>query len=115
MLLRQPSSLIVSAVRHHHAVTLQEAVQASPTLGRLAALCRESSDQLQAVLPLIPPAMRAAVQAGPIEGETWFLLVHGANSAAKLRQLLPLMRLRLAERGWGEVTIQIKVLAKSAP
>lgn len=105
----------MSAVRHHHAVTLHEAVHASPTLGRLAALCRESGDRLQAVLPLIPPAMRAAVQAGPIEDETWFLLVHGAGSAAKMRQLLPLMRLRLAERGWNDVTIQIKVLAKTTP
>jgi len=105
----------LSAVRHHHAITLHEAVHASPTLGRLAELCRESGERLQAVFPLIPPAMRATVQAGPIEGETWCLLVQGAGSAAKLRQLLPLMRLRLAERGWSEVTIQIKVLAKSAP
>lgn len=61
---------------------------------------------------LIPPELRPAVQAGPVEGGTWCLLVQGSAAAAKLRQLVPLLQTRLKSRGWDDVTLRIKVLAR---
>ena len=62
-------------LRRHHAITVQQASQEAPTLARLTALTRESSERLKAVEPLVPPALRSALQAGPIEGDTWCLVV----------------------------------------
>ena len=98
--------------RRFNPVSLQQAAQDSPTLASLAARARDASERLQAVEELIPPEMRAAVQAGPVEGGTWCLLVQGSAAAAKLRQLIPMLQTRLKARGWDEVTLRIKVLAR---
>ena len=91
------------------AVSLQQAAEGSPTLGSLMARARDSAERLKAVEGLIPPAMRAAVQAGPAEGDVWCLLVKGSAAAAKLRQLSPMLVTRLKNRGWDVATIRIKV------
>jgi len=90
-------------------VTLQQAAEESPTLAALAGLARESGERLQAVQSLIPPALRVAVRAGPIEGTQWCLLVQGNAAAAKMRQLLPVLTGRLREKGWAIDTIRLKV------
>jgi len=95
--------------RRHHPVTLLQAAEDSPTLARLAELARESGERLKAVQPLIPEALRSAVQAGPIDGTTWCLLVGNNAAAAKLRQLLPALQSRLAARGWQVNAIRLKV------
>ncbi len=95
--------------RHRHAVSLQQAAQESPTLARLSELARESGQRLEAIQGLIPEALRAAVQPGPIDGETWCLLVHGNAAAAKLRQLLPSLQSRLRSQGWEVNAIRLKV------
>ena len=69
--------------RRHYAVTLQQASEESPTLARLTALTRDSSDRLKAIELLIPAALRPAVQAGPIDGDSWCLLVKSNAAAAK--------------------------------
>jgi hypothetical protein len=97
--------------RRFHPVTLQQAAEESPTLAALAQRARESSERLQAVQSLIPPALRPAVKAGPIEGAQWCLLVQGNAAAAKLRQLLPMLTGRLKEQGWAVETIRLKVQA----
>ncbi|MFD0669063.1 hypothetical protein ACT80S_15185 [Ramlibacter sp. MAHUQ-53] len=97
--------------RIHQPVTLLQAAESSPTLAGLAALARESGERLKAVEPLIPPPLRAVVQAGPIEGSGWCLLVRGNAAAAKLRQLLPALAARLRQRGWDVQTIRLKVQA----
>ncbi|MES1980596.1 hypothetical protein [Polaromonas sp.] len=91
-------------------VTAHQAVENSPTLGRLAELVKESSDRLKAIQPLIPEGLRSAVKAGPIEGETWCLLVSGNAAAAKLRQLTPLIQSRLLGKGWKVTSIRLKIL-----
>ena len=91
-------------------VTAHQAVQNSPSLGRLAALTSESNERLAAIAILLPDAMRSAVKAGPIEGETWCLLVNGSAAAAKLRQLTPIIKLRLMDRGWKVTSIRLKIL-----
>lgn len=95
--------------RRLHPVTLQQAAEESPTLAALANLARESGERLQAVQSLIPPALRVAVRAGPIEGTQWCLLVQGNAAAAKMRQLLPVLTGRLREKGWAIDTIRLKV------
>lgn len=95
--------------RRRHPVSLQEAAQASPTLANLASRVRESTQRMEAVEHLIPPAMRAAVRAGPADDGSWCLLVHGSAAAAKLRQLLPALQAQLRARGWPQETIRIKV------
>ncbi len=62
---------------------------------------------------LIPGALRSAVQAGPIDGPDWCLLVDGNAAAAKLRQLLPALQNHLRGRGWEINSIRLKVQIKT--
>jgi hypothetical protein len=98
-----------SITRRLHPVTLQQAAEDSPTLARLAQLARESGEQLKVVESLIPPALRSAVQAGPIDGDSWCLLVNSNAAAAKLRQLVPALLSRLRDRGTQVTAIRLKV------
>ena len=95
--------------RRHYAVTLQQASEESPTLARITALTRDSSDRLKAIELLIPAALRPAVQAGPIDGDSWCLLVNSNAAAAKIRQLLPALQAHLRSRGWEVNAIRLKV------
>lgn len=95
--------------RRHHPVSLQQAAEEAPALARLAALVRESSQRLETVRGLIPPLLRPAVRPGPVEGDSWCLLVNGNAAAAKLRQLLPSLLARLRAEGCQVETIRIKV------
>ena len=95
--------------RRHYAVTLQQASEESPTLARLTALTRDSSDRLKAIELLIPATLRPAVQAGPIDGDSWCLLVKNNAAAAKIRQLLPALQAHLRSRGWEVNAIRLKV------
>jgi hypothetical protein len=95
--------------RRHHAISLAEASADSPTLARLTELTRDSSDRLKAIEMLIPAALRPTIQAGPIEGDTWCLLVKSNAAAAKIRQLLPALQAHLRSRGWEVNVIRLKV------
>ena len=95
--------------RRHHAISLQQASQESPTLAKLTALTQESSARLKAIEGLIPPLLRPAIQAGPIEGACWCLLVRSNAAAAKVRQLLPAFEAHLRSRGWEVNSIRLKV------
>jgi len=96
----------------YNAVTLQQATEASPTLASLAARVRDTNERLRAVLDLVPPDMRSAIQAGPVEDGVWCMLVQGSAAAAKLRQLVPMLQSRLRSKGWEDATIRIKVRTK---
>ncbi|RYE41109.1 MAG: hypothetical protein EOP24_38275 [Hyphomicrobiales bacterium] len=95
--------------RRHRAITLQQATQESPTLAMLASLTRDSSARLKAIEMLIPPALRPALQAGPIDGTSWCLLVKSNAAAAKVRQLLPAFEAHLRSRGWEVNAIRLKI------
>lgn len=73
-------------------------------------MVRESSDLLKIVELLLPAAMRASVKAGPIDGETWCLLISSNAAAAKLRQLLPSLQARLQANGHNITVIRLKLL-----
>ncbi|MDP3796444.1 MAG: hypothetical protein Q8R06_04745 [Polaromonas sp.] len=91
-------------------LTIHQAAGNSPSLARLTELVRESNDRLKAIESLLPEALRPAVKAGPIEGESWCLLVSGNAAAAKIRQLLPLIQARLLGKGWKVTSIRLKIL-----
>ena len=91
------------------ALTLQQAVERSPMLARLGALAAESSARLDLIRPLLPPALRNAVRAGAMDGQTWCVLVPHNAAAAKLRQLMPTLLDALREHGHALDTIRIKV------
>jgi hypothetical protein len=76
----------------------------------LAGKIEESSNRLKTIQALIPEALRAFVQAGPIDGDTWCLLVTSNAAAAKLRQLSPLILTSLASRGVKVNSIRLKIL-----
>ena len=98
--------------RHNQAQSLLQAAQESPTLAQLSQLMRESTQRLRALDSLIPPALRTAIQAGPIEGPSWCLLVSSNAAAAKLRQMLPAMQAHLHSKGFEVQTIRLKVLSR---
>lgn len=109
---RSPSPLAPAPIamnRHHYAISLHQATQESPTLARLTALTRDSSERLKAIEALIPPMLRPAIQAGPIEGDCWCLLVSSNAAAAKVRQLLPAFQAHLRSRGWEVASIRLKI------
>lgn len=95
--------------RRHHAISLQQAAQESPSLSRLADLVRDSSLRLQAIEALIPQPLRASVKAGPVADAEWCLLVSSTAAAAKIRQLLPTFQSHLRSKGWEVNSIRLKV------
>jgi hypothetical protein len=99
--------------RRHLPLSLQEAAQESPVLARLSELSRDSQARLLAIRPILPAVLHPAVQAGPIEGRNWCLIVKNNAAAAKIRQLLPAMEARLRSQGLPVDGIRIKVLAAS--
>jgi hypothetical protein len=98
--------------RRFNPLTLQQAADDSPTLASLVARARDASERLRTIEELIPAEMRAAVKAGPAEGDVWCLLVQGSAAAAKIRQLLPTLVARLRAKGWEVATIRLKVQAR---
>jgi hypothetical protein len=90
-------------------LSIQEASQASPSLARLSELTQESKARLQAIAPLLPAAMQQGIQAGPITGTEWCLLVANNSMAAKLRQYVPDMQTRLQHLGWDVQCIRLKI------
>ena len=87
------------------ATALDGAAGLAPLRERLA----ESSARLEIIRPLLPPALRASVVAGPIDASQWCLLVPNSAAAAKLRQLLPALRLALEAHGRPVAGIRIRV------
>ena len=79
-------------------------------MARLTELVQDSNMRLAAIQSLLPDTLRAAVKAGPIEGESWCLLVTGNAAAAKIRQLVPLILTRLNGKGWKVTSIRLKIL-----
>ena len=86
----------------------------SPTLARLVDLSAQSCACLRCITSLLPPGLRPGVQAGPLEGQVWCLLVDSTAIAAKLRQLQPLLLERLVREGHDITAIRLKVRAASA-
>ena len=96
--------------RRHHAISIEQAAEASPTLAHLVALTRESSERYRQVEFLIPPMLRKSIRPGPLEGDAWCLLVSNPACAAKLKQLLPAMAAHLRVKGYPTTEVRVRVL-----
>ena len=101
--------------RLQSAVSLHQAAGNSPSLARLADLVRESNNRLKAIETLIPVTLRPAIKAGPIDGDSWCLLVNGNAASAKVRQLIPLLQSSLLRQGWKVKSIRLKILIARNP
>lgn len=99
--------------RRHFAITLEQAAQSSPALSQLVGQAREANARMKAIEPLLPPGLRSNVQAGPIEGSVWCLIVKNNAAASKIRYLLPSLEAHLRTKGWNVARIQLKVLSQS--
>ena len=97
------------------ALTAYQAASGAPLLARLSQRIDESSRRFKAIEALIPGALRSAVKAGPIDEQSWCLLVSGNAAAAKVRQLLPLLQASLLRQEWKVVSIRLKILAVKRP
>lgn len=95
--------------RQARARPILEAAQEAPVWARLTERIEASEARLQAIRPLLPMALRAHVRSGPLEEGQWCLLVGSSAAAAKLRQLLPNLRLHLDAQGLPVSQIRLKV------
>ena len=86
-----------------------QAAGETPSFARLAELTRESSARLKAAETIIPVALHSSIKAGPIDGNTWCLLVENNASAAKIRQLVPSLTAHLRSKGWEVTSIRLRV------
>ena len=93
------------------AQALRQALDGSEPLSRLLARVQASRERLAIVLPVLPPELHGALQAGPLDDSGWTLLVANAAAAAKLRQLLPSMMATLQAHALPVVALRIKVQA----
>jgi hypothetical protein len=98
-----------SLTRNHRAVSALQASRESPALARLSDLATESTTRLKSLDTVIPRSLRLAIQAGPIDGSEWCLLLDNTAVAAKLRQLLPAIQAHLRSKGWEVNSIRLKV------
>lgn len=92
------------------ALSLHQAIEGAPALARLSSLVDRSSAMYRCVQSLIPAALQPSIQPGPVEGQDWCLMVSSHAAAAKLRQLVPLLRRRLQQEGWDVLTLRVKIM-----
>lgn len=85
-------------------------MEGAPALARLSNLVEQSSAMHRCVENLIPAALRSSIKPGPVEGQDWCLMVSSHAAAAKLRQLVPLLRKRLQQEGWDVLTLRVKIM-----
>ena len=94
-----------------HTQPIGQALAGSEPLVALTQRLRASQARLDAVLPLLAPAMRSFVRAGPIDDAGWTLLVTNSAVAAKLRQTLPALEAHLRACGWAGPPVRVKMLS----
>lgn len=93
--------------------SVNQAVENSSTLAQLSRLLQESSNRLQTIKPIIPPALHSHIKAGPLDEKSWCLVVNSSATATKVKQLLPNIEACLRTEGWPALTIRLKIAATS--
>jgi hypothetical protein len=88
---------------------LAAALRQSEPLGALLQRVRDSKARYDAIAPLMPAALAAAVKPGPLDDTAWVLLAAHASAAAKLRQMVPELQSALVQAGWPGPAIKVKV------
>ena len=96
------------------ALPLSDALQASEPLASLAERLRESKRRFECIAPVLPGTLAAQAQPGPVDEHGWTVLAANAAVAAKLRQLVPLFVARLAEHGFAELPLRVRIRSREA-
>ena len=94
-----------------HIQPIGQALAGSEPLVALTQRLRASQARLDAVLPLLAPAMRPFVKAGPIDEAGWTLLATNSAVTAKLRQMLPALEAHLRSCGLAGPAVRVKMLS----
>jgi hypothetical protein len=81
----------------------------SSMLSILTDRLRLSAARLEAIRVVVPAPLQKTLKAGPLDEDSWTLLVGNPAIGAKLRQFLPRIQEQLHQTGWPEVLIQIHV------
>ena len=102
---------MVTAFRTHTILSLEQAVDSSPSLAALQQRIRDSQRYLEWIQPVRPAGLRQHVKPGPVQDTDWCLLVNNASVSTKLRHLLPTMLSTLRQRGAQINSIRVKVRA----
>jgi hypothetical protein len=92
------------------ALSLRSVLAQCEPLQRLQQRLAETQTRMDAVRPLLPPGLCACVRAGPLDQESWTLLVSNAAVAAKLRHYLPRLSSELKRRGLSPAELRVRVL-----
>lgn len=90
-------------------IPLNQAVRASPFLAHITDRIQQSQHMLAVVAPLLPPALRPHVSAGPVDESSWCLFVSNPSVGSKLRQLTPALMAALKQSGAAVSHLRIKV------
>jgi len=90
-------------------LALARALDRSEPLAGLLQRVQGSRQRFEAIRALLPPALLGSVRPGPLDETAWSVLVGHAAAAAKLRQMLPELQSALAEAGWPQPPIKIKI------
>jgi hypothetical protein len=95
------------------AVAVARAIAGADTLSGLLARVADSRRRFETIVPLLPPALCADVQPGPLDDAQWQILATNAAAASKLRQLAPALQAALDAAGWpAAAVLKIKVLPR---
>ncbi len=91
------------------AIPAAQAALGSGVLGGLLRQAQASQSCLQELRSLLPAALLAQLQSGPIVDGLWTLLVSQPAVAAKLRQWVPAVQAHVRSKGWPIERIEVKI------
>jgi len=91
------------------AIPAAQAAMGSGLLGGLVRQAQASQSCLQELRSVLPAALLARVQSGPIADGLWTLLVDQPAVAAKIRQWVPALQAHVRTKGWPIARIEVKI------
>lgn len=89
---------------------IDQVMRDSDALTLLTQRLRASQARLDALKPLLPPALRNQVQAGPLDESGWTLLASSQAAAAKLRYMVPAFEAHLRVQGYDGPPVRLKLM-----
>ena len=98
-----------SPVVRGRAVSAAQAAMDAGMLGSLVRQAQQAQACLKELRSVLPPALLAQVQSGPMDGGLWTLLVRHPAAASKIRQFVPALAAHVRSKGWPVERIEVKV------
>lgn len=93
------------------AVSIDAALAANETLDQLSKRLHASRHCFALIAPLLPAALHAQLQPGPIDNDSWTLLAPNSAVSAKLRHSLPALDAGLVQAGQPSRVIRVRILS----